>query len=122
MNVSLKENCKGDSGPPYMVPKEVWYLVDHLYRNALKTLHLFENPGLHSELIQIRNWLDTSPTEPLRILRQIDLVLSSFGYSGLKIGVHIIKIPVYGTTRMLCLPTHIHWSAFPPTVYFVRSL
>ncbi|XP_046667170.1 inositol polyphosphate 5-phosphatase OCRL-like isoform X1 [Homalodisca vitripennis] len=59
------ENCKGDAGPPYMVPKEVWYLVDHLYRHALKTQHLFENPGLHNELIQIRNWLDTSPNESL---------------------------------------------------------
>ncbi|XP_054269652.1 inositol polyphosphate 5-phosphatase OCRL-like [Macrosteles quadrilineatus] len=62
------ENNKGEGlsgSPPYMVPKEIWYLVDHLYRHALKTQHLFENPGLHSELIQIRNWLDVSPNDPL---------------------------------------------------------
>lgn len=60
-----------------MVPKEVWYLVDHLYLNALRTPELFDYGGLHNELIQIRNWLDTSPSEPLRILHTLLLFILS---------------------------------------------
>uniref|UniRef100_A0A1B6EGW5 Rho-GAP domain-containing protein n=1 Tax=Clastoptera arizonana TaxID=38151 RepID=A0A1B6EGW5_9HEMI len=48
---------------PYAIPKEIWFLVDHLYRNALKVQHLFEHPGLHSELILIRSWLDNGSTD-----------------------------------------------------------
>ncbi|KAF4525098.1 hypothetical protein B566_EDAN006320 [Ephemera danica] len=51
---------------PYPVPKEVWFLVDHLYRCGLDQQHLFEHPGLPSELIQIRNWLDEGSSEPMR--------------------------------------------------------
>ncbi|XP_075217089.1 oculocerebrorenal syndrome of Lowe [Lycorma delicatula] len=50
---------------PYAIPKEIWFLVDHLYRHGLKQQHLFEHPGLHSELIQIRNWLDNGSSDPL---------------------------------------------------------
>lgn len=51
---------------PYPVPKEVWYLVDHLYRHGLKQEHLFEQSGLRSEFIQIRNWLDNGTPDALR--------------------------------------------------------
>lgn len=53
---------------PYPIPKEVWFLVDHLYRHGLKKQNLFLLPGLHSELIAIRNWLDNGSSDPLRIL------------------------------------------------------
>lgn len=51
---------------PYPVPKEVWYLVDHLYRHGLKQEHLFEHSGLRSEFVQIRNWLDNGTPDALR--------------------------------------------------------
>jgi len=51
---------------PYPVPKEVWYLVDHLYRHGLKQEHLFEQSGLRSEFVQIRNWLDNGTPDALR--------------------------------------------------------
>ncbi|XP_059488840.1 type II inositol 1,4,5-trisphosphate 5-phosphatase isoform X3 [Neocloeon triangulifer] len=50
---------------PLPVPKEVWFLVDHLYKLGLEQQHLFEHPGLHTELIQIRNWLDEGSTDPI---------------------------------------------------------
>ncbi|XP_049792520.1 inositol polyphosphate 5-phosphatase OCRL isoform X1 [Schistocerca nitens] len=50
---------------PYPIPKEIWFLVDHLYRHGLKQPHLFEQPGLHSEILQIRNWLDNGSPDPL---------------------------------------------------------
>ncbi|KAK7791378.1 hypothetical protein R5R35_007912 [Gryllus longicercus] len=64
------ENSKEISSTqdPYPIPKEIWFLVDHLYRHGLKQPHLFEQPGLHSELLQIRNWLDQGSPDPLRIL------------------------------------------------------
>lgn len=61
--MKLEENSDYCLGSPYPVPKEIWYLVDHLYRNGMKQPHLFEQPGLHSELLQIRNWLDTGVPE-----------------------------------------------------------
>lgn len=63
--VELENNKDVGSKQPYPVPKEVWFLVDHLYRHGLKIQHLFEHPGLHSELIQIRNWLDNGSSDPL---------------------------------------------------------
>lgn len=50
---------------PYPIPKEIWFLVDHLYRHGLKKQNLFLLPGLNSELIAIRNWLDNGSSEPL---------------------------------------------------------
>jgi hypothetical protein len=59
---------------PYPIPKEIWFLVDHLYRHGLKQPHLFEQPGLNSELLQIRNWLDNGSPDPMRILNLNDLL------------------------------------------------
>ncbi|XP_015590304.1 inositol polyphosphate 5-phosphatase OCRL-1 isoform X2 [Cephus cinctus] len=52
------ENNKNPTQEPYPVPKEVWQLVDRLYRHGIKTAGLFQTPGLHSEIIAIRDWLD----------------------------------------------------------------
>lgn len=64
MFLKEKENSNLD---PYPIPKEVWYLVDHLYRHGLKEEHLFDQPGLQHEFIQIRNWLDYGLPDGLRI-------------------------------------------------------
>lgn len=67
MILFFKENNKNNlTLDPYPVPKEVWYLVDHLYRHGLKQEHLFEQSGLRSEFIQIRNWLDNGTPDSLR--------------------------------------------------------
>ncbi|XP_053994194.1 inositol polyphosphate 5-phosphatase OCRL isoform X2 [Hylaeus volcanicus] len=49
----------------YDVPKEIWLLVDRLYRHGIKTAGLFETPGLHSEIIAIRDWLDNWSQDPM---------------------------------------------------------
>ncbi|XP_077976840.1 inositol polyphosphate 5-phosphatase OCRL-like [Glandiceps talaboti] len=41
------------------IPKEIWMLVDHLFRYATKVNNLFSQGGLHTELLQIRDCLDT---------------------------------------------------------------
>ncbi|XP_047735563.1 inositol polyphosphate 5-phosphatase OCRL isoform X2 [Hyalella azteca] len=43
---------------PYAIPKELWYLVDHLHSHALSTEGLFTRPGLSKELCEIRAALD----------------------------------------------------------------
>uniref|UniRef100_A0A8B9PPY5 phosphoinositide 5-phosphatase n=1 Tax=Apteryx owenii TaxID=8824 RepID=A0A8B9PPY5_APTOW len=43
---------------PLDIPKELWMMVDHLYRNASQQEDLFQQPGLRSEFEQIRDCLD----------------------------------------------------------------
>ncbi|XP_038207935.1 type II inositol 1,4,5-trisphosphate 5-phosphatase [Zerene cesonia] len=49
----------------YSIPKEIWFLVDHIYLHGLKEPNLFEQPGLHSEVLQIRDWLDSGSIDPI---------------------------------------------------------
>lgn len=75
-DIFFQENNKyAPSGQePYPIPKEVWFLIDHLYRHGLKE-QLFVLPGLLSEIIQIRNWLDNGSSDPLRILLKLLIAL-----------------------------------------------
>ncbi|XP_078050429.1 oculocerebrorenal syndrome of Lowe isoform X2 [Augochlora pura] len=59
------ENNKNLPPDPYEIPKEIWFLVDRLYRHGIKTAGLFETPGLHSEIIAIRDWLDNGSQDPM---------------------------------------------------------
>ncbi|XP_076827910.1 type II inositol 1,4,5-trisphosphate 5-phosphatase isoform X2 [Brachyhypopomus gauderio] len=47
------------------IPKEIWMMVDHLYRNASKQEDLFQQPGLRSEFEEIRDCLDTGTPDSL---------------------------------------------------------
>lgn len=53
------------SNSTYSIPKEIWFLVDHIYLHGLKEPNLFEQPGLHSEVLQIRDWLDNGSVDPI---------------------------------------------------------
>ncbi|XP_061573238.1 type II inositol 1,4,5-trisphosphate 5-phosphatase isoform X2 [Cololabis saira] len=50
---------------PLDIPKELWMMVDHLFRNALKQEDIFQQPGLRSEFAEIRNCLDTGMPDSL---------------------------------------------------------
>uniref|UniRef100_A0A3P8YR92 phosphoinositide 5-phosphatase n=1 Tax=Esox lucius TaxID=8010 RepID=A0A3P8YR92_ESOLU len=50
---------------PLDIPKELWQMVDHLYRNATKQAELFQQPGLRSEFQEIRDCLDTGMPDSL---------------------------------------------------------
>ncbi|XP_065545398.1 inositol polyphosphate 5-phosphatase OCRL isoform X3 [Lathamus discolor] len=54
-----------DSGTPLQVPKEVWLLVDHLFKHACHQEDLFQTPGMQEELEQIIDCLDTSIPETI---------------------------------------------------------
>ncbi|XP_075410241.1 type II inositol 1,4,5-trisphosphate 5-phosphatase [Tenrec ecaudatus] len=47
------------------VPKELWMMVDFLYRNAVQQEDLFQQPGLRSEFEHIRDCLDTGMIDSL---------------------------------------------------------
>lgn len=48
---------------PFEIPKEIWLLVDHLYSKGMTQEDLFQQPGLHNEIQQIRENLDTGNWE-----------------------------------------------------------
>ncbi|XP_077455298.1 type II inositol 1,4,5-trisphosphate 5-phosphatase isoform X3 [Stigmatopora argus] len=50
---------------PLDIPKELWMMVDHLFRNASKQEDIFQQPGLRSEFAEIRDSLDTGLTDSL---------------------------------------------------------
>uniref|UniRef100_A0A1A8BEF9 phosphoinositide 5-phosphatase n=1 Tax=Nothobranchius kadleci TaxID=1051664 RepID=A0A1A8BEF9_NOTKA len=50
---------------PLDIPKELWMMVDHLFRNAVKQEDLFQQPGLRSEFAEIRNCLDSGMPDSL---------------------------------------------------------
>ncbi|XP_036592419.1 inositol polyphosphate 5-phosphatase OCRL-like [Trichosurus vulpecula] len=45
---------------PLQIPKELWLLVDHLYKHACDQKDLFQTPGSQKEVRQIIDSLDTS--------------------------------------------------------------
>ncbi|XP_049622613.1 inositol polyphosphate 5-phosphatase OCRL [Suncus etruscus] len=53
----------GASERPLQIPKEIWLLVDHLFKYASRQEDLFQTPGLQDELQQIIDCLDTSIPE-----------------------------------------------------------
>ncbi|XP_075291799.1 inositol polyphosphate 5-phosphatase OCRL isoform X4 [Opisthocomus hoazin] len=53
------------SGMPLQVPKEIWLLVDHLFKHACRQEDLFQTPGMQEELEHIIDCLDTSIPETI---------------------------------------------------------
>ncbi|KAK7887264.1 hypothetical protein WMY93_026885 [Mugilogobius chulae] len=47
------------------IPKELWMMVDHLFRNAVKQEDIFQQPGLRSEFAGIRDCLDRGMPDSL---------------------------------------------------------
>ncbi|XP_021261566.1 inositol polyphosphate 5-phosphatase OCRL-1 isoform X1 [Numida meleagris] len=58
-------NSEDASEMPLQVPKEIWLLVDHLFKHACHQEDLFQTPGMQEELQQIIDCLDTSIPETI---------------------------------------------------------
>ncbi|XP_048815278.1 inositol polyphosphate 5-phosphatase OCRL isoform X3 [Lagopus muta] len=58
-------NSEDASEMPLQMPKEIWLLVDHLYKHACHQEDLFQTPGMQEELQQIIDCLDTSIPETI---------------------------------------------------------
>ncbi|XP_051576576.1 type II inositol 1,4,5-trisphosphate 5-phosphatase-like isoform X1 [Myxocyprinus asiaticus] len=66
--LSMKANNQvsdPEADKPQEIPKEVWMMVDHLFRFAIKQEDLFQQPGLRSEFEEIRDCLDTGSSDTL---------------------------------------------------------
>ncbi|XP_054903286.1 type II inositol 1,4,5-trisphosphate 5-phosphatase isoform X1 [Poeciliopsis prolifica] len=50
---------------PLDIPKELWMMVDHLFRNAVDQEDLFQQPGLRTEFAEIRDCLDSGMPDSL---------------------------------------------------------
>ncbi|XP_017773007.1 PREDICTED: type II inositol 1,4,5-trisphosphate 5-phosphatase, partial [Nicrophorus vespilloides] len=61
----LKHAENGQSQVLYSVPRELWLLIDFLYRKALKTRDLFESSALHEEMKKIRECLDSGTLDQI---------------------------------------------------------
>ncbi|KAG6460975.1 type II inositol 1,4,5-trisphosphate 5-phosphatase [Manduca sexta] len=61
---SKRDQCVSNQST-YSIPKEIWFLVDHIYLHGLKEPNLFEQPGFHYEILQIRDWLDSGSVDPI---------------------------------------------------------
>ncbi|XP_013876705.1 type II inositol 1,4,5-trisphosphate 5-phosphatase isoform X1 [Austrofundulus limnaeus] len=61
---SINENG-ATAEKPLDIPKELWMMVDHLFRNAVKQEDLFQQPGLRSEFAEIRDCLDSGMPDSL---------------------------------------------------------
>uniref|UniRef100_A0A5S6P6H0 phosphoinositide 5-phosphatase n=1 Tax=Xenopus tropicalis TaxID=8364 RepID=A0A5S6P6H0_XENTR len=77
MPLQMKDNFLG-AEKPAKIPKELWMMVDHLYRNASQQEDLFQQPGLMSEFEAIRDCLDSGYPESLRILQISPCMVVSF--------------------------------------------
>ncbi|KAG8506886.1 Type II inositol 1,4,5-trisphosphate 5-phosphatase, partial [Galemys pyrenaicus] len=53
---------------PLEIPKELWMMVDYLYRNAIQQEDLFQQPGLRLEFERVRDCLDKGMIDNLCIL------------------------------------------------------
>ncbi|XP_030013053.1 type II inositol 1,4,5-trisphosphate 5-phosphatase isoform X2 [Sphaeramia orbicularis] len=63
-DMSKEENAT-NTEKPLDIPKELWMMVDHLFRNAIKQEDIFQQPGLRSEFAEIRDCLDTGIPDSL---------------------------------------------------------
>ncbi|XP_075029964.1 type II inositol 1,4,5-trisphosphate 5-phosphatase isoform X2 [Calonectris borealis] len=57
MPLEMSDNAV-EAEKPMEIPKELWMMVNHLFRNASQQEDLFQQPGLRSEFEQIRDCLD----------------------------------------------------------------
>uniref|UniRef100_A0A8C2HUE0 phosphoinositide 5-phosphatase n=1 Tax=Cyprinus carpio TaxID=7962 RepID=A0A8C2HUE0_CYPCA len=66
--LSMKSNSQvsnPETDKPQDIPKEIWMMVDHLFRYAKKQEELFQQPGLRGEFEEIRDCLDTGSLDTL---------------------------------------------------------
>ncbi|KAM9489325.1 type II inositol 1,4,5-trisphosphate 5-phosphatase isoform 2-T2 [Clarias gariepinus] len=65
LNLSSNETNSPATEKGLDIPKEIWMMVDHLYRNASKQEDIFQQPGLRLEFEEIRDCLDTGSVDCL---------------------------------------------------------
>ncbi|XP_044755725.1 inositol polyphosphate 5-phosphatase OCRL isoform X2 [Coccinella septempunctata] len=80
----------------YSVPRELWLLIDHLYKYGLGVKDLFESNSTQENFVKLRDWLDFGSSEPIPV--SVETVAES-----LLIFLSYTKEPV--------IPFHLHDAA-----------
>ncbi|XP_067305482.1 type II inositol 1,4,5-trisphosphate 5-phosphatase isoform X1 [Pseudorasbora parva] len=65
LSMKSSQASNSETDRPQEIPKELWMMVDHLFRYAKKQEDLFQQPGLRSEFEEIRDCLDTGSLDTL---------------------------------------------------------
>lgn len=60
-----KRDLSASGGRLYAIPKEIWRLVDHIWKTGRKESGLFERSGLQTEMSLIRDCMDTGVPEKI---------------------------------------------------------
>eukprot|EP00794_Sanderia_malayensis_P000376 gene376-1009_t len=70
LDTSPALDTPGVGAEPLEIPKELWLLVDHLYRNGMREENILIQSGLDSEIVRIRNYLDTGQKGTMQALQE----------------------------------------------------
>ncbi|KAM4735686.1 type II inositol 1,4,5-trisphosphate 5-phosphatase isoform 2-T2 [Anableps anableps] len=62
---TTEKSSEDDTEKPLDIPKELWMMVDHLFRKAIDQEDLFQQPGLRTEFAEIRDCLDSGMPDSL---------------------------------------------------------
>jgi len=65
--VEALETCSNEDKEFWELPKELWLLVNQLFKYGMDVKELFMKPSLRSEFIQIRNAIDTCDSSKLLV-------------------------------------------------------
>lgn len=62
------EDVGNPSDKPLEIPKELWLMIDYLYKNAMEQEDLFQQPGIRPHFETIRDYLDSGKTDKLNTI------------------------------------------------------
>uniref|UniRef100_A0A803YSE6 phosphoinositide 5-phosphatase n=1 Tax=Meleagris gallopavo TaxID=9103 RepID=A0A803YSE6_MELGA len=134
MPLEMSDNAT-QAEKPLEIPKELWMMVDHLYRNASQQEDLFQQPGLRSEFEQIRDCLDKGMHDTLlgsnhSVAEALLLFLESLPepvicyrfYSSCLDYCHFFNICFFFSTQIISNLPECHKNVFEYLMAFLREL
>ncbi|KAI0240801.1 Inositol polyphosphate 5-phosphatase OCRL [Lamellibrachia satsuma] len=68
VDLEVADSITSRKDHPFDIPKELWRLIDHLVKYGMDQDSLFQQQGLHTDILLIRDALDTGSPVMLRIL------------------------------------------------------
>ncbi|CAG7831959.1 unnamed protein product [Allacma fusca] len=115
----------------YDIPKELWFLVDRIWRMGMQKESLFTQVGLTEEILQIRDWLNVIPNTPIpgsvdSIAEALFLLLESFPEPVIPFNLHLKCLDAASSytscKQILKLLPAAHRNVFVYICSFLREL
>lgn len=129
----IERSIQIETSPPtaLCVPKEIWRIVDAIYEKGIDVPHLFVEPGVHDEILMIRECLDTGNSfGAFRIHSYTDVLITFLS----SLASPIIPTALFPTTeidshniqmsarRLLEELPPIHYNVFVYVISFFREV